>query len=66
MVNSKHCISRITNLFTAALSEEEKTYSYFHQDGAAAHTSHRAMNPIYIIFISDRVLSRGQSDLDLC
>ncbi|GFW17629.1 hypothetical protein TNCV_2651861 [Trichonephila clavipes] len=49
-----------------ALTEEKKTYSYFRQDGATAHTSHRSMGVIHTIFTSDRVVSRCQSGLVPC
>lgn len=62
-LNSARYISNIFNPFVAALTEEEKTYSYFQQDGATAHTASRTLEHIYTIFTPDRVVSRGQSGL---
>jgi hypothetical protein len=38
--------------------EEEKTYRYFMQDNATAHTANHSMNEINQVF-GDRVVSRG-------
>ena len=59
-LNSARYIADIFNPFVAALTEEEKTYGYFQQDGATAHTAGQTLEHIYTIFTPDRVVSRGQ------
>lgn len=63
-VNSQRYISAILNPFLAELTEDEKTYGYFQQDGATAHTAPTSLEHIYKIFTPDRVVSRGQSCID--
>ncbi|GFW12851.1 hypothetical protein TNCV_3885611 [Trichonephila clavipes] len=54
------------NPLVATSTEEEITYRYFQYDGATVHTSRQNMDPIYTIFIPDRVVSRDQSGLGRC
>ncbi|PRD25640.1 UNVERIFIED_CONTAM: hypothetical protein NCL1_40314 [Trichonephila clavipes] len=60
LVNSGRYISNILNPFVAALTEKERTYSHFQQEGV---TAHQTVDYIYTIFTPDRVGSRGQSGL---
>lgn len=62
-LNSARYIYYIFYPFVAALTEEEKTYSYFQHNGATAHTAGRTLEHIYTIFTPNRVIIRGQSGL---
>jgi hypothetical protein len=44
--------------FFENIKEEEKTYGYFMQDGATAHTANYSMNVLNELF-EDRLISRG-------
>jgi hypothetical protein len=44
--------------FFESITEEEKTYGYFKQDGATAHTATYSINVLNEVF-EDRLISRG-------
>lgn len=69
-VNSERYVNNILQPFFDMLTEEEREYGYFQQDGATAHTSHLSMETIENVF-SDRVISTGlwparSPDLSAC
>lgn len=57
-INSNRYVTNILTPFFDQLTEEEKLYSYFQQDGATAHTAEKSLNRLEQLF-EDRVVSKG-------
>jgi hypothetical protein len=51
-------VNNILNPFFAELTEEERLYSVFQQDSAAAHMAHASLEALWDVF-SDCVISHG-------
>ena len=69
-INSERYIAQILRPFFSELTEEEKTFGFFQQDGATAHTANDSMNVLQSVF-EDRIISRGlwparSPDLSAC
>jgi hypothetical protein len=56
-INSERCVGDILRPFFGNITEEEKTYGYFMQDGATAHTAtySNVLNEVF----ENRLISRG-------
>jgi hypothetical protein len=57
-IDSERYVSDILRPFFGSIIEEEKTYGYFMQDGATAHTATYSINVLNEVF-EDRLISHG-------
>jgi inhibitor of nuclear factor kappa-B kinase subunit alpha len=57
-INSERYVSDILQPFFESITEEEKTYGYFMQDGATAHIATYSIHVLNKVF-EDRLISRG-------
>jgi hypothetical protein len=57
-INSERYVSDIVRPFFGSITEEEKTYGYFMQCGATAHTATYSINVLNEVFLN-RLVSCG-------
>jgi hypothetical protein len=57
-INSERYVTDILRPFFESITEEEKTYGYFMQDGATGHTGNYSINVLNEVF-EDRLISGG-------
>ena len=58
-VNSNRYIVNILNPFLEQLTDEEKSFGYFQQDGATAHTARVTIERVHAVFGAERTVSRN-------
>ena len=56
-VNSQVYVTELLHPFIAQLTEEEREYAFFQQDGATAHTSRFSMSYVHEAFGEERRVS---------
>lgn len=69
-VNSDFYVRTMLRPFLNELTQEEKDYGYFQQDGATAHTAHNSIATLHEVY-DDRIISTGlwpprSADLTYC
>ena len=67
-VNSQVYVTELLQPIIAQLTEEEREYSFFQQDGATAHTSQFSMSYVHEAFVEERTVSTVYSlpDRPIC
>ena len=62
-VNAERYVQDLFNPFVAELTEDERLYGYFQQDGATAHTALAALSRVHEVFGEERTINRGSATL---